>query len=83
MMSSMGNVVLELADHQYKFGSGPLLCRILEVISPMIFDNALWWHVRGECAYGTRAHRTGWQERELYIVDSALPVGVRRPGGTT
>lgn len=69
----MENVVLTLADEQYKFGSGPMLCRILEVIAPVIFDNVLWWHLRGECAEGTRAHHGGWHERELYVTDTALP----------
>lgn len=75
----MGNVVVKLADHQYKFGTGPLICRIMEVIEPVIFDNVLWWHVRGECGYGNRDHHSGWQVRELYIVDPALPATARGP----
>ena len=75
--------VLELAEEQYKFGRGPLLCRVVRVIAPVVFDEVLWWHVQGECACGTRESHGGWQDRELYVVDAAVPARsrVRRPHG--
>jgi hypothetical protein len=63
---------LTLTEPEYKFGVGSLLCRVTHVIAPVLFDNALWWHLRGECAYGTHEHHSGWQTRELYVIDSAI-----------
>lgn len=64
--------VLALSEAQYKFGVGPVLCRSIQVIAPVIFDNEHWWHVRAECAYGTREHHGGWHHRELYVIATAL-----------
>lgn len=64
--------VLELAEEQYKFGRGPLLCRVVHVIAPVVFDEVLWWHVQAECASGTRDNHGGWQDREVYVVDAAV-----------
>lgn len=64
--------VLALSDAQYKFGSGPVLCRSIQPVGPVIFDNEPWWHVRAECAYGTRERHGGWHHRELYIIATAL-----------
>lgn len=71
-MTPRPGMVLVLADDQYRFGVGPVLCRVIEVIAPVLFDEVLWWHVGGECAYGTPDHHGGWQERELYVVGSAV-----------
>jgi hypothetical protein len=73
MVTPQRGMVLALAEPEYKFGAGPLLCRVMEVIAPVLFDDVLWWHVRGECAYGTKERHGGWQSRELYVIDSVVP----------
>jgi hypothetical protein len=82
-MTPQPGMVLVLADDQYRFGVGPLLCRVVEVIAPVLFDEVLWWHVSGECAYGTVQRHGGWQARELYVVGSAVVghAGGDRGGG--
>lgn len=65
-------MVLALTEDQYKFGVGPLLCRVVDVIAPVLFDDVLWWHLRGECAHGTDEHHSGWQKRELYVLGAAI-----------
>jgi hypothetical protein len=65
-------MVLVLTESEYKFGLGPLLCRVRHVIEPVLFDEVLWWHLAGECAHGTREHHSGWHDRELYVIDSAV-----------
>ena len=60
-------MVLHLAEENYKFGIGPLICRVRAVIAPVTFDDELWWHLRGECANGTAENHGGWVDRELYV----------------
>ena len=73
MVTPRRGMVLALAEPEYKFGAGPLLCRVLEVVAPVLFHDELWWHVRGECAYGTEERHGGRQTRELYVIDSVVP----------
>lgn len=61
-------VVLALNHEDYKFGSGPMLCRVRTVLALVYFDNVPWWHVAGACANGTVENHGGWHDRELYIV---------------
>lgn len=65
-------MVLVLGEQQYRFGVGPVICRVGEVIAPVLFDEVLWWHMRGECANGTPDRHGGWLERELYVIASAV-----------
>jgi hypothetical protein len=70
-------LVLHLADAQYRFGAGPLICRVVDVLDLLHLDDGPpWWHLRGECAHGVRARHGGRHVRELYVVGTA----VRRPG---
>lgn len=71
-------MVFALAEEQYKFGAGPLLCRVVEVIAPVLFDEALWWHLRGECADGTPDRHGGWLIRELYVPDAVVQATARK-----
>jgi hypothetical protein len=64
---------LHLTENQYKFGVGPLLCRVRAVIAPVEFDGALWWHLDADCAQGTPEHHGGWTTRELYVPATAIP----------
>lgn len=63
---------LVLAEEQYKFGVGPMLCRVTGVISLVYFDDEPWWHVNGMCAPGTPANHGGWSPREAYVSAAAL-----------
>jgi hypothetical protein len=45
---------------------------VVQVIAPVLFDEVLWWHLRGECAYGTKERQGGWQLRELYVIGTAV-----------
>jgi hypothetical protein len=62
-------MVLHLAEENYKFGVGPLICRVRETIAPVQFDDGQWWHVRGDCANGTAENHGGFLDRELYVRD--------------
>lgn len=52
-----------------------MVCRAIEVIGEVSFDEELWWQLRGECACGTPSHHDGWQVRELSVIASAVPAG--------
>lgn len=71
-MNPHRGMLLALRERDYRFGSGPLLCKIGTVLTDVKFDNQTWWHIRGECANGTVENHGGWHERELYIIDSAI-----------
>jgi hypothetical protein len=73
-------MVLRLTDDQYKFGSGPLLCKVETVITPVQFDGSPWWHLRGECAIGTQDRHGPWHLRELHVVSSAVRAHRDREG---
>lgn len=80
-VSPQPGVVLALAEDQYRFGVGPVLCRVMQVIAPVLFDGVLWWHLRGECARGTAENHGGWQSNELYVIGTAVRSSTRaRPG---
>ena len=80
-MRPQPGMTLTLQEQEYKFGIGPLLCKVHEVIEEVHFDGEPWWRVRGECANGTAARHGGWIERELYVIGSA--VRSRSPGTRT
>jgi hypothetical protein len=75
--------VLQLAEDQYKFGVGPLVCRVGTVIARVTFDGRPWWHLRGECKLGTLdtlQEVVRWSQRELYVDAAALTARtLRRP----
>lgn len=73
--------ILAFAESEYRFGVGPLLCRAVQVIAPVLFDGVLWWHLRAECACGTADNHSGWQVRELYVIGTAMSRAIRRGGG--
>jgi hypothetical protein len=72
-------MLLRLKESDYKFGSGPLLCKVGRVIEEVILDDASWWRITGECASGTLDHHGGWRERELCVVSSADGHGLSDP----
>lgn len=66
-------MTLSLTEEEYRFGVGPILCRVRAVIAPVEFDGALWWHLSADCAPGTPGHHGGWTTRELYVPATAIP----------
>lgn len=64
---------LRLDEEQYRFGSGPMLCRVRAVIAPVEFDGVLWWHLSADCAPGTPENHGGWSTRELYVPAAVIP----------
>ena len=69
---------LRLSDTDYKYGVGPIACRVTRVIEPQSFgDGVIWWRVLGDCAQGTPEHHGEWRERELYIREPAFAQVVR------
>jgi hypothetical protein len=79
-VSPAPGTVLRLTDDQYRFGVGPLLCRVQQVIGLVHIDDAPWWHLRGQCANGTAAHHGPWSGRELYVISSAVTTPQPRRG---
>jgi hypothetical protein len=66
-------VTLILADKDYKYGVGPILCRVKLIIEPQNYgDGVRWWRVVGECAEGVLERHSSWRERELYIREPAF-----------
>jgi hypothetical protein len=61
-----------LTEEEYRFGVGPLLCRVRAVIAPVEFDGTPWWHLTGDCAPGTPDNHGGWTTRELYVPDAVI-----------
>ena len=76
--------VYELAEAHYRFGTGPLVCRVVRPIGPVLFDGEPWWHIRGHIKHGTLATMDAspqqWQERELHVRASAIPAARRQRG---
>jgi hypothetical protein len=73
-------MLLVLADEEYRFGVGSLLCIVHRVFAELDLDDGpSWWHLSAECAQGTLTHHGGWHLRELYVISSAVrPVRTRR-----
>lgn len=75
--------VLELHEDHYKFGAGPLVCRVGAVIARVNLNGRPWWHLRGHCKYGTVATLLDvvpWTERELYVDATVVRPPSRAPG---
>ena len=74
-------MVLHLAEENYKFGIGPLICRVREIITLVHFDDEPWWHMRGDCANGTADNHGGFVDRELYVRADQSPGAIRASRG--
>lgn len=59
-----------LADEDYQYGSGPLLCRVTKVVRETVYANEPWWEVTAMCKPPTSASPA--YERQLYINASIL-----------
>jgi hypothetical protein len=73
LVEPLPGTVLHLDDPQYRFGTGPIICRVLAVLGLLNLDDGPpWWHVRAECALGTPSHHGPWHDRELYVAGTAV-----------
>lgn len=71
---------LRLSGAEYKYGAGPLLGRITEVIQEAQFDGERWWLLRAECRPANPGGFIGPHERELYVIASAILRASQRRG---
>lgn len=62
-----------LSDRDYRYGSGPIVARIKNVVSLVEYDNEPWWRIEADAANGTPQSHGGWHCRELYIRQSSFP----------
>ncbi len=54
-----------LDESEYRFGKGPLLVRVVRVVSEVVFDGEVWWSVE---AVVKHPQGTGpGHERHLYL----------------
>jgi hypothetical protein len=71
-----------IGESDYKFGVGPLLVRVVDVLERVTFTDAgvtqSWWHVRAVCK-PAEAHVGLGREQELYLRANALPRARRGP----
>jgi hypothetical protein len=63
---------IALAEHQYKFGVGPIVMCAARALAQVEFDGEPWWHLTAEVANGTPQRHGGWVERELYVPVAVL-----------
>jgi hypothetical protein len=68
--------VLELAEADYKFGSGRLTLRVSDLMHTQRFPDGLWLYVRG--VQLDEAGRPGSQ-RQVLVRVAALPGCIRQP----
>ena len=65
-----------LHDEDYRFGTGPLLCRVVRVLRETVYDNEPWWEV--EAVVKPPMSPGPAYERQLYVKADRLPVARRR-----
>jgi hypothetical protein len=63
-----------LSDSSYRYGIGPIVLRVVEVIGRVTYRNETWWSVNGDVANGTPDNHGGWLDRHVYVREFALPV---------
>lgn len=44
-MTPVVGATYRLADEDYRYGSGALLCRVTRVLRETVYDNEPWWEV--------------------------------------
>lgn len=71
--------ILVLGEAAYRFGIGPVVLRVAEIVGLVEFDGLPWWEVAGEVANGTPARHGGWVGRTVYVDAAAIPAARRAP----
>lgn len=59
-----------LADHDYQFGSGALLCRVTRILRHTTYNNEPWWEVEAMVKPPSTVGPA--YERRLYLRESAI-----------
>ena len=60
-----------LAEQDYRYGCGPLLVRVTQVLGVVEYGDEMWWQVEARCAVPGLAGPA--RTRTLYVRASALP----------
>ena len=69
-----------LATEAYKYGVGPIYCRVKAVRGKWSFDDVhWWWHIDAEYAEGTERAHGPWQEGAFYVSFEAVERNRREP----
>ena len=66
-----------LADEDYQYGAGPLLCRVTAVLRETVYANEPWWEV--EAMVKPPSSSGPAYERQLYVKASILNTARRPP----
>lgn len=61
-----------LSDQDYRYGIGPVLARITNVVGRVEYHGEPWWTVEAEVANGTPENHGGWTRRQLYIREATF-----------
>lgn len=71
-----------LDDEDYQYGTGPLLCRVTQVLRETVYVNEPWWEVEAMCKPPTSPGPA--YERRLYLRADRLAAARQRasPGGS-
>jgi hypothetical protein len=64
--------VFAVGEPDYRYGIGPVVARVQEVHGRVEYHGEPWWHVAAATANGTPARHGGWQDRDLYLRETAL-----------
>lgn len=62
-----------VAEDDYRYGVGPIVVRIIEVVGRVTYRGEPWWHVAAHVANGVPDNHGGWQDREIYLRSTVLP----------
>jgi len=65
-------MVLNLADDQYEYGLGPIVCRVIEVFGETLVAEMPGWHILGECRPQPPMVVARAVVRELYVIGTAI-----------
>ncbi len=65
-----------LADEDYQYGSGPLLCRVTKVLRETVYANEAWWEIGAMVKPPTSTFPA--YERQLYVRATFLKAARRK-----
>lgn len=63
-----------LPEDDYRYGRGAVVVRIRQVHGPVEYRGEPWWHVSVDAASGTPQWHGGFNERDLYLRASTMPM---------
>lgn len=68
-MPKIGDIY-SLAENDYRYGTGPLVARVVEVVKEVLFQNEPWWDV--EAVVKPPDTNGPGRERRLYVRAASL-----------